>query len=390
MTERSKAPRGCQGGFQMAIDTATDGPEVPFMKSGTMVPVSQQKHLITAEVDVVPEEWKVSLEDRPEVSTFEYIDIPSIDLSLLETDRAELVRRLRTTATDWGICRLINHGISPELMKEVETQGMKFFGQSSQEKLKLLKHGNGNAYYTGINTEERRHSLHWAESFVMKFGLWKTLDLDAINGCTIDWATADDNFRKSLLEFMIGLKSLSEKILQLFAESLGLKADFYSDILESGGLASRWNYYPVCPEPGEVLGAHSHTDPNFLTILQQDKVGGLQVEKDGRWYNVQPMEGTLVLNIGDLFQIWTNGIFKSVLHRVLVNGSVSRISVAWLLYPRSSQSLSPPEELVDEKHPRMYRELMVEEYHQKVLTERLARQDSKVFNGQNLIDSLTI
>lgn len=46
-----------------------------------------------------------------------------------------------------------------------------------------------------------------------------------------------------------------------------------------------------------------HTDSDFLTILHQDQVGGLQLVKDGKWISVKPNPEALIINIGDLFQV---------------------------------------------------------------------------------------
>ncbi|KAL3688315.1 hypothetical protein R1sor_014624 [Riccia sorocarpa] len=223
----------------------------------------------------------VSPENRAVTSALEFVEVPTIELSLIETERAELARKLRDAGTRGQVCRIVNHDVPHELMKEIEIQGKRFFAQSVEVKSELVGRGKSAAYYTGNNTSELRHSLHWAESFFMLLGSWKTLDLDVVKKCIAVWATADDEFRKALLKYLICLRSTTEKILQLFAEGLGLKTDFYSSVLEAR-FGARWNYYPVCPEPDEVLGAHSHTDPNFLTFIQQGQVEGFQVRRDGQ------------------------------------------------------------------------------------------------------------
>jgi gibberellin 2beta-dioxygenase len=65
----------------------------------------------------------------------------------------------------------------------------------------------------------------------------------------------------------------------------------------------RLNHYPPCPEPSGAFGLVPHTDSDFLTVLYQDQVGGLQLMKDGRWLNVKPNSDALIINIGDLFQV---------------------------------------------------------------------------------------
>jgi gibberellin 2-oxidase len=63
------------------------------------------------------------------------------------------------------------------------------------------------------------------------------------------------------------------------------------------------NRYPACPISSEIFGLVPHTDSDFLTILSQDEVGGLQLMKDSKWVAVNPNQDALIVNIGDLFQV---------------------------------------------------------------------------------------
>lgn len=71
----------------------------------------------------------------------------------------------------------------------------------------------------------------------------------------------------------------------------------------SEGLAVLYHYYPACPEPELTLGASKHADYDFLTVLLQDQIGGLQVLCGNHWVEVPPIPGALVVNIGDLMQV---------------------------------------------------------------------------------------
>jgi isopenicillin N synthase-like dioxygenase len=65
----------------------------------------------------------------------------------------------------------------------------------------------------------------------------------------------------------------------------------------------RLNRYPACPFAADTFGLVPHTDSDFLTVLCQDQVGGLQLMKDSRWVAVKPRPDALIVNIGDLFQV---------------------------------------------------------------------------------------
>ncbi|KAH0854493.1 hypothetical protein HID58_069194, partial [Brassica napus] len=104
-----------------------------------------------------------------------------------------------------------------------------------------------------------------------------------------------------------------------------------------------------------TLGLTKHSDNSFLTVLLQDQVGGLQVLHDQYWVDVPPVPGALVVNVGDLLQLITNGKFISVEHRVLANKAGPRISVGCFFssYLMANPRVYGPikELLSEENHP---------------------------------------
>jgi len=76
--------------------------------------------------------------------------------------------------------------------------------------------------------------------------------------------------------------------------------------------------YPTHLKNEVFIRAGAHTDYGTLTLLFQDDVGGLQVmNAEGKYFDVTPKEGTVVVNAGDMLQRWTNGKLKSTVHRVV-------------------------------------------------------------------------
>ncbi|MBA0704439.1 hypothetical protein Golax_016694 [Gossypium laxum] len=114
------------------------------------------------------------------------------------------------------------------------------------------------------------------------------------------------------------------------------------------------NHYPPCQKPELTLGTGPHTDPTSLTILHQDQVGGLQVFADEKWHSVAHIPGAFVVNIGDTFMALTNGIYKSCLHRAVVNTETVRKSLAFFLCPKLERPLTPAAGLVNAANSRKY------------------------------------
>ncbi|OIW11910.1 hypothetical protein TanjilG_18183 [Lupinus angustifolius] len=107
------------------------------------------------------------------------------------------------------------------------------------------------------------------------------------------------------------------------------------------------NSYPSCPNPDRAMGLAPHTDSTLLTILYQSSISGLQVLREGAmWEVVHPLHGGLVINVGDLLHILSNGLYPSVLHRVLVNRTEQRFSIAYLYGPSEDVQICPHEKLV--------------------------------------------
>lgn len=105
-------------------------------------------------------------------------------------------------------------------------------------------------------------------------------------------------------EYCKEVRQLGYRIEELISESLGLEKDNVKDVLGEQGQHMAVNFYPPCPQPDLTYGLPGHTDPNALTILLQDsRVSGLQVLKEGKWLAVNPIPGAFVINIGDQLQV---------------------------------------------------------------------------------------
>lgn len=134
-------------------------------------------------------------------------------------------------------------------------------------------------------------------------------------------------------QFATTVSSLALKLAEILAEKLGHKSTFFHENCLPSTCYLRMNRYPPCPIPSEVFGLMPHTDSDFLTILHQDQVGGLQLVKDDRWIAVKPNSEALIINIGDLFQVTLIYINIYRLHTLfsncLIRYSVYYISILY-------------------------------------------------------------
>ncbi|KAK8607053.1 hypothetical protein V6N13_052803 [Hibiscus sabdariffa] len=142
------------------------------------------------------------------------------------------------------------------------------------------------------------------------------------------------------------MRELSLIIMELLALSLGVGRSHYRKIFEDGTCIMRCNYYPPCKNPDVTFGTGPHCDPNSITILHQDQVGGLEIFTAGKWFAVPPRQDVFAINIGDTFMAFCNGRYRSCIHRSLVNEERERRSLVYFVSPKEDMVVRPPEDLV--------------------------------------------
>lgn len=150
----------------------------------------------------------------------------------------------------------------------------------------------------------------------------------------------------------------------LFALALDLPRYYFDSVTTHPGADGVYIHYPGTPDidttnrnkdKGIDVGIGSHTDIQCVTLLWQDMSGGLQVlSADDEWLDARPIEGTLVVNIGDFLQRLSNNTFKSTVHRVYNRRSTSRYAMPFFLgfNPESVCEVVPT--CIDQEHPALY------------------------------------
>lgn len=154
----------------------------------------------------------------------------------------------------------------------------------------------------------------------------------------------DAPFRDAVHALYRDAQQLAQRLLGALAESLSLPTDWFTPAHTGENQTLRLLRYPFVEEsPADgQLGAGVHTDYGSITLLWQDRVGGLEVmTRNGEWVSVPPLTDTLIVNIGDLLQRWTNGLFRSTPHRVqpCLDGR-DRYSIAFFYDPDDAAEIS--------------------------------------------------
>ncbi len=106
-----------------------------------------------------------------------------------------------------------------------------------------------------------------------------------------------------MLEYEAAVNECSLQVLHLLAEGLGIDPAHFDQYLNKDVTIQRWNYYPPCPEPDRTLGLLEHTDAGLLAAVHLGDVGGLQVQRDGKWFAVRPENNGFAIIVGDMLEV---------------------------------------------------------------------------------------
>ncbi|XP_071935633.1 protein LATERAL BRANCHING OXIDOREDUCTASE 1-like [Coffea arabica] len=339
------------------------------------VPVVQE--LARQRLDFLPERFiRVSPTADPiaapsselhEISHIEVPDpLPCIDMSKIQLgddleDRDRELTKLAGAAKDWGMFLIEKHGIEPKILDEVKDVVKGFFGLSFQEKkasvgsyLSVDNMGYGRNF---VKSEDQ--PLDWIDRLTMK-----AAPRDATQGLRV-WPQNPPNFREAVEKFVERARKICDSLLHALAETLSVDGQIFIKQFdeEKSEVNVRVNYYPPCPRPDLALGITEHSDASALSVLVQfEASGGLQVFKDMKWLTVQWPVDALLINVGDLMEILSNGRFRSSWHRAVTQRDVERFSVALFYNPPSEAEIEPLKDGKSNNNHHGYKKVVVGEY----------------------------
>lgn len=303
--------------------------------------------------------------------------VPIIDLGrLLTGGRDEEAARLRSACEDWGFFQVVNHGIPEEILEKMKRNIMEFFALPLAEKAALAQEPGGVEGYGQAFVVSEEQTLDWADMFFLVTQPPSYRDLHL-------WPSRPSTFKNCLESYSVEVQKVAGELLGAMAENLGVRD--HSELTRLAASQSvRMNYYPPCPEVhvDRVLGLSPHSDAVGLTLLLQvSPVPGLQIRRNGGWLPVTPLPGALVVNVGDVVEVLTNGKYKSVEHRAVVNTREERMSIATFHSGKFGTTYGPLDEVVGDEEAR-YRSVSVEEYTKLVFSSKL--------DGKNIMDAMKI
>lgn len=286
--------------------------------------------------------------------------VPVIDIRELDDPavRAAVDRACR----DWGFFQVTGHGIEQAVIDAIFNQSHRFFRQPAANKRRILRDAhNPWGFFDRELTKNRQDRKE-----IYDFGP------DRGDGRAPRWPGGPirQHFEPAVRACYGQCMALSLRLLAVIATNLGVDADVlaaeFGEAVHTSFL--RLNFYPKSSlggareADGELFGVGEHTDAGALTILLQDEQPGLEVERDGRWHLVQPLGNALVVNIGDVVQVWSNDQYRAAPHRVPTNPASDRYSIPFFLNPSYETRYEPLPSTVSRDRPAAYRRINWREF----------------------------
>ncbi|KAL6991346.1 hypothetical protein U1Q18_009461 [Sarracenia purpurea var. burkii] len=345
------------------------------------LPVPNVQELAQEPLKEIPPRYVRSDQDHPIIcDTASLPQLPIINLQNLlggNDDVNSELQKLHLACKDWGFFQLINHGVSSSLVEKVKVDIHKFFKLPLEEKKKLYQESGDVEGYGQIFIVSEDQKLDWAD--VLYFF---TLPVHQRKPHLLPKLPLP--LRDTIEAYSTEMKDLSMKILDRVEKALKVKDGEMIELFEDEGLQSmRMNYYPPCPQPEHAIGLSTHSDGSGITILLQlNEIEGLQIKKDRRWIPITPLPGAFIVNIGDLLEIMTNGIYKSIEHRATVNSKKERISIATFVSPRIDGPLGPASSLITPDNPALFKTTTVADFYRGFLSREL--------RGKSFVEGLRI
>jgi isopenicillin N synthase-like dioxygenase len=286
--------------------------------------------------------------------------VPVIDLAAANTPVGKLfvAKAIAASCENSGFFSIVGHGVDQGLIGRLYAVTRAFFELPAEEKAKVAITPGTVGFLASTGSAAKSLGKDappdLAEGFITSvLGDRRPEQRALLGNQATPWAAANRwpdspaGFREVWQEYTRAMDSLATVLIRLFAVALGRDEHFFDDKIDNNMSTLTANYYyPLSapPLPGQ-LRKGPHTDWGTLTILYQDEVGGLEVERKGHgWRSVPYTEGSFVVNIGDLMAFWTGGRWVSTMHRVRnpsAGRAQARISIPFFHMPNHDAHVEP-------------------------------------------------
>ncbi|MFM9971018.1 MAG: isopenicillin N synthase family dioxygenase [Burkholderiales bacterium] len=316
--------------------------------------------------------------ERAALSTLPVVDLAQF-VKGTPRQRLAVAEQIRQACIDIGFFYLLGHGLSQSEIDLVHGMGLKFFALPLDEKMKTRTDNSsvrqGYIRTGGVNPDAAALDAADAKE---RFGMGREIFAgEPLQGRysagNSQWPddTVLPGFEALMKSHLQKRVEIGQQLVQAFAMSLELPETYFDRAFRYPGCSLFFNFYsPLSPEARarNKWGFSPHTDYGAFTLLTQDALGGLQVRNAaGQWIEVPPLEGSLVVNIADMFAMWTNDVFTSSLHRAINLTDQPRISLAFFFHPNGMEMIECLHTCKTAGNPERYPPLRAEQHMRRMV-----------------------
>nr|ACG40154.1 gibberellin 2-beta-dioxygenase [Zea mays] len=303
-------------------------------------------------------------------------DVRSVDLSApAGPAREAAARALVAACEEHGFFRVTGHGVPARLVRAAEAAAAGFFARPQGE-----KEEEGPTLGYGSKRIGGNGDLGWVEYLLLGGTPAAAASSSALLPCAAapSPSAPAGPLRDLLDEYTVAVRRMACAVLELMAEGLGIAGDAPQlarlVARADSDCMLRVNHYPPRPALNPSLtGFGEHTDPQIISVLRANGTSGLEIAlRDGAWASVPPDGDAFFVNVGDTLQVLTNGRFRSVRHRVVVNSEKSRVSMVFFGGPPPGERLGPLPQLLGDGGRSRYRDFTWSEFKTSGCRTRLA------------------
>ena len=267
-------------------------------------------------------------------------DIPIIDISP-SRDSTKLTHQVEDACRKIGFMYIRGHGIDSEIITTMRETVVRYFSQPLQKKLNdRISRDNYRGYIPAgfFSPNSGKGTADCYEGYKLHFEvsandpICAECDLYGPN----KWPKKPSGFKKAVLNYWVACDGVSNRLLQIFAQILSIDCEQFTQLFDKPLTNMTLLHYPLAEEGVSGFGIHPHKDTDALTILAPDKTGGLMVQQRGEneWCEVDAPDDALVVNIGDMLELWSGGYFVSTPHKVVNRSGSERYSFPYFAVPR--------------------------------------------------------
>ncbi|KAI5370729.1 Putative oxoglutarate/iron-dependent dioxygenase, non-hem dioxygenase domain-containing protein [Septoria linicola] len=317
------------------------------------------------------------------------IDIAASFSSNIE-DRKAVALQIRHACMNSGFFHIVGHGVDESKRQKIINAAKRFTKDLPREKKEAL-HVKNSLYFRGwepadftyVNPDdwngaqapETKEGFNWGYEAGLDptggDGQYRELDGKDVNANV--WPSEDDlpGFYADVKEYYSSILQLARHLFRLFALALELDEGYFDEMMTHPGGIARLLYYPPSKDPkpfdptqkDKEIGLGAHSDYECFTILLTSTASGLEIlSPDNQWMSAPAVEGSFIINVADFLMRWSNGVFKSTVHRVVNRTTAERYSVPFFFSINYDQMVETLPSCITPDNPSKYKPIRAGEY----------------------------